>query len=115
MMVVRLPDSPTEYGVVAESPQIRSILDSGTSSASEAIIAIVVFAPAPISVTPTRTAYRPFASTVIVALLRPRPERNAMNETPTPRRIGPASVPAGRHFFFQSNVSMPQRRHSSSV
>ena len=55
MIVVRLPDSPTEYGQRSVSPQTTRTFDSGTSSASAAIMPIVVFAPAPTSVTPTCT------------------------------------------------------------
>src|SRR5262249_11550402 len=115
MMVVRLPDSPTEYGQLAVSPQTTRTFSNGTSSASAAIIPIVVLAPAPTSVTPTWTVYGPFASSLTMALLRPTPERNAMNATPDPRLIGPESDPAGCHRFFQSNTSAPRRRHSSSV
>src|SRR5262249_27611450 len=115
MIVVRLPDSPTEDGHRSVSPHTTVTLASGTPSASAAMSPIVVFAPAPTSVTPTWTAYRPFASSRMTALLLPRPARNAMNETPTPRLIGPRSDPAGRHRFFQSNTSAPRRRHSSSV
>src|SRR5882757_9745074 len=91
------------------------MLERGTPSASAAISPIVVFAPPPTSVTPTCTQYFPFASTRTTALLRPRPARNAMNETPAPRLIGPASEP-GDDFqrFFHSNVSAPLRMHSSS-
>ena len=56
MIVVRLPDSPTEYGQRSVSPHTTSTCDSGTPSASAAISPIVVFAPPPTSVTPTCTA-----------------------------------------------------------
>src|SRR5213076_2503378 len=98
---VRLPDSPTEYGHRSVSPHTTSIFESGTPSASAAIIPIVVFAPAPTSVTPTWTLYSPFELTRMTALLRPRPERNDMKETPRPRRILPVSLPAGRQRSFQ--------------
>src|SRR5437868_8515538 len=115
MMVVRLPDSPTEYGQRSESPHTTSTFDSGTPSSSAAIKPIVVFAPAPTSVTPTCTAYRPLAASLITALLRPTPARNAMNDTPAPRLIGPPSDPGcGCQRFFQSNASAPRCRHSSS-
>src|SRR5476651_1789162 len=115
MIVVRLPDSPTEYGQRSVSPQTTSSCDSGMPNSSAAISPIVVFAPPPTSVTPTCTKYLPFASTRITALLRPRPARNAMNETPAPRLIGPGSDP-GEDFqrFFHSNVSAPFWMHSSS-
>src|SRR4030081_237280 len=101
MMVVRLPDSPTEYGQRSVSPQTPSSCDSGTPSASAAISPIVVLAPPPTSVTPTCTEYFPLASTRMTALLRPRPARNAMNETPAPRLIGPRSDPGcGFHRVF---------------
>src|ERR1700730_14835916 len=116
MIVVRLPDSPTEYGQRSESPQTTSTLDSGTASASAAISPMVVLAPPPTSVTPTCTAYRPFESSRMTALLRPTPARNAMNDTPAPRLRGPRSDPgSGRHLFFQSNVSAPRVKHWSSV
>src|SRR5689334_14254086 len=115
MIVVRLPDSPTEYGQRSVSPQTTVTFDSGTPSASAAIKPIVVLAPPPTSVTPTWTEYCPFESRRITALLRPSPARNAMNETPAPRLIAPLSDPAGRHRFFQSNRSAPRRMHSSSV
>src|SRR6185503_7525105 len=115
MMVVRLPDSPTEYGHRSVSPQTTSSCDSGTPSSSAAINPIVVLAPAPTSVTPTCTEYRPFALTRTTALLRPSPARNAMNDTPAPRLIGPASDPGSRRQrFFHSNASAPRRMHSSS-
>src|SRR6478752_4698990 len=116
MIVVRLPDSPTEYGHRSVSPQTTSSCDIGTPSSSAAIRPIVVLAPPPTSVTPTCTEYLPLASTRRTALLRPRPARNAMNETPAPRLIGPRSDP-GWDFqrFFQSNASAPLRMHSSSA
>src|SRR4051794_31946920 len=115
MIVVRLPDSPTEYGQRSVSPQTTSTCDSGTPSASAAMRPIVVFAPAPTSVTPTCTEYLPSPWRRTTALLRPRPARNAMNETPAPRLIGPGSDPGtGFHRFFHSNVSAPLRMHSSS-
>src|SRR5262245_4104052 len=115
MIVVRLPDSPTEYGQRSVSPQTTSSSDSGMPSASAAIRPIVVFAPAPTSVTPTCTEYLPLLLTRTTALLRPRPERNAMNATPAPRLIGPGSEP-GLDFqrFVHSNASAPLRMHSSS-
>ena len=60
MMVVRLPDSPTEYGHRSVSPQTTSTCDSGTPSSSAAIIPIVVLAPPPTSVTPTKTRVAAF-------------------------------------------------------
>src|SRR5258708_5866793 len=115
MMVVRLPDSPTEYGQRSESPHTTCTFESGAPNSSAAINCIVVFAPAPTSVTPTCTAYVPLASSLITALLRPSPARNAMNDTPAPRLIGPRSDPGvGRHLFFQSNASAPRWMHSSS-
>src|SRR3954470_13360987 len=115
MIVVRLPDSPTEYGQRSVSPHTTSSCDSGMPSASAAINPIVVFAPPPTSVTPTWTAYLPLESTRTTALLRPRPARNAMNETPAPRLIGPESDPGcAFHRFFHSNASAPLRMHSSS-
>src|SRR5579864_3738383 len=109
IIVVRLPDSPTEYGQRSVSPQTTSTLDSGTSKASAAIRPIVVFAPAPTSVTPTCTLYSPLAFTSITALLRPKPDRNARNEKPAPRFTGPESEPGcGRQRFFQSNAVMPR-------
>src|SRR5439155_25479254 len=114
--VVRLPDSPTEYGQRSVSPHTTSTFDRATPSASAAIIAIVVFAPAPTSVTPTNTVYLPFASSRITALLRPNAERNAMKDIPAPRLIGPGSEPGcGRHRFFHSNTSAPRRMHSSRL
>src|SRR3954447_13398133 len=115
MMVVRLPDSPTQYGQRSVSPHTTSSCDNGIPSASAAISPIVVFAPPPTSVTPTCTQYLPFESTRPTALLRPSPARNAMNETPAPRLIGPRSDP-GSAFqrLFQSNASAPLRMHSSS-
>src|SRR2546425_12429037 len=77
-IVVRLPDSPTEYGQRSVPPQTTSTLASGPPSASAAMSAIVVFAPAPMSVTPTNTVYFPLASRRMTALLRPRAERNAV-------------------------------------
>src|SRR5262249_6112074 len=115
MIVVRLPDSPTEYGQRSVSPHTTLTFDSGTPSASAAINPIVVFAPPPTSVTPTWTEYCPFESTRIAALLRPSPARNAMKDTPTPRLIDPVSDPAGRQPFFHSKRSAPRRMHSSSV
>src|SRR5262249_14671030 len=115
MMVVRLPDSPTEYGQLSVSPHTTRTFENGTSSASAAIMPIVVFAPAPTSVTPTCTEYTPLASTRTVALLRPRPERNVMNDTPAPRLIGPGPLPAGCQRLFHSKASAPRRMHSSSV
>src|SRR5215472_13671770 len=115
-MVVRLPDSPTEYGQRSVSPQTTSTLDKGTPNASAAIIPIVVFAPAPISVTPTNTVYVPLASRRITALLRPRADRNAMKDTPAPCFTGPASEPGcERHRFFHSKASAPRRMHSSRL
>ena len=55
MIVVRLPDSPTEYGHRSVSPQTTSTWESGTPNSSAAIIPIVVFAPPPTSVTPTKS------------------------------------------------------------
>src|SRR5216117_3605130 len=108
-MVVRLPDSPTEYGQRSVSPDTISIFDKGTPSASDAIMAIVVFAPGPTSVTPTNSVYWPFESRRMTALLLPSAERNAMNDTPAPRLIGPGSDPGcGRHRFFQSKASAPR-------
>src|ERR1700674_3239498 len=116
MIVVRLPDSPTEYGQRPVSPHTTSNFDNGTSSASAAIRPMVVLAPLPTSVTPTCTWNWPLESTWIIALLRPTPERNARNATPDPRLIGPASDPGfDRQRFFQSNASMPRRMHSSKV
>src|SRR6185295_12232190 len=116
MIVVRLPDSPTEYGQRSVSPQTTSTCDSGTPSASAAINPIVVLAPPPTSVTPTCTAYRPFASTRTTALLRPSPARNTRNDTPEPRLIGPVSDPGrGRQRVVHSKASAPRRMHSSSV
>src|SRR3954464_4409609 len=115
MMVVRLPDSPTEYGQRSVSPHTTSSCDSGTPSSSAAISPIVVLAPPPTSVTPTCTQYLFLASTRTTALLRPRPARNAMNDTPAPRLIGPRSDPGSAfHRFFHSNASAPLRMHSSS-
>src|SRR5471032_1270755 len=115
MIVVRLPDSPTEYGQRSVSPQTTSSCDSGTPSSSAAISPIVVFAPPPTSVTPTCTEYLLFESTRMTALLRPRPERNAMNDTPAPRLIGPGPDPGcGFQRFVHSNASAPRRMHSSS-
>src|SRR2546429_8096056 len=103
MIVVRLPDSPTEYGQRSVSPQTTSTCDSGTPSSSAAISPIVVLAPAPTSVTPTNSVYLPLASTWRTALLDPTPERNAMYVKPAPRLIGPVSDPGtGRHRAFQS-------------
>src|SRR3954453_10106887 len=115
MIVVRLPDSPTDYGQRSVSPQTTSSCDSGMPSASAAIKPIVVFAPPPTSVTPTCNAYLPCALTRITALLRPGPARNALNEPPAPRLIGPASDP-GCAFqrWLHSNASAPRRMHSSS-
>ena len=78
MIVVRLPDSPTEYGQRSVSPHTTSTCDSGTPSSSAAMIPIVVFAPAPTSVTPTNSVYLPFASSCSTALLEPTPERNTI-------------------------------------
>src|SRR6476646_9905396 len=115
MIVVRLPDSPTEYGQRSVSPHTTSSCDSGIPSSSAAIKPIVVLAPPPTSVTPTCTAYLPFASTRTTALLRPRPARNAMNETPAPRLIGPDPDPGiGFQRFFQSNASAPRWMQRSS-
>src|SRR3954447_17166741 len=115
MIVVRLPDSPTEYGQRSVSPHTTSSCDNGMSSASAAISPIVVFAPPPTSVTPTCSEYLPCALTRTTALLRPRPARHAMNDTPAPRLIGPGSDPGtARQRFFHSNVSAPLRMHSSS-
>src|SRR5262249_12696727 len=86
----RLPDGVWATVGIAHT---TSTLDSGTFSASAAIMAMVVFAPAPISVTPTNTVYFPFASRRMTALLRPRADRNAIKETPAPRLIGPGSEP----------------------
>ena len=115
MIVVRLPDSPTEYGQRSVSPQTTSSCDSGTPSSSAAMSPIVVFAPPPTSVTPTCTQYLPVLSTRTTALLRPSPARNAMNDTPAPRLMGPGSDP-GVDFqrFFHSNASAPFLMHSSS-
>src|SRR6266566_990202 len=116
MIVVRLPDSPTEYGHLSVSPQTTSTCDSGTPSSSAAISPIVVFAPAPTSVTPTNSVYLSFESKWITALLDPTPERNAIYVNPAPRLIGPLSDPGtGRHRAFQSNNSAPRRMHSSNV
>ena len=94
MMVVRLPDSPTEYGQRSVSPQTTSTFDSGTPSASAAISPIVVFAPAPTSVTPTNSVYSPVRVRAgCTALLVPSPERNNMKVMPAPRLIGPGSAP----------------------
>src|SRR5258706_13734192 len=114
MIVVRLPDSPTEYGQRSVSPHTTSRSGSFTPSASAAINPIVVFAPAPTSVTPTCTQYLPLPSTRTTALLRPRPARNAMNDTPAPRLTGPRSDP-GVDFqrVFHSNAAAPRRTHSS--
>src|SRR6185369_5474783 len=101
MIVVRLPDSPTEYGQRSVSPQTTSTCDSGPPCSSAAISPMVVLAPLPTSVPPTCTEYRPFALTRTTALLRPSPARNVMNDTPEPRLIGPASDPgSGRQRFF---------------
>jgi len=91
MIVVRLPDSPTEYGQRSVSPQTTSSCESGIPSSCAAMSPIVVFAPLPTSVTPTCTEYLPVPSTRTTALLRPRPARNAMNDTPAPRLTGPRS------------------------
>src|SRR5215813_11906866 len=115
MIVVRLPDSPTEYGHLSVSPHTTSSWESGMPSASAAISPIVVFAPAPTSVTPTCSEYLPALFTRTTALLRPRPDRNAMNDTPAPRLIGPGSDPGGDfQRFFHSKASAPLRMHSSS-
>src|SRR4051812_9032115 len=115
MIVVRLPDSPTEYGQRSVSPHTTSSCDSGMPSASAPINPIVVFAPAPTSVTPTCSEYLPALLTRTTALLRPSPERKVMNDTPAPRLIGPASEPGtARQRFFHSNASAPLRMHSSS-
>src|SRR6476660_2309622 len=106
MIVVRLPDSPTEYGQRSVSPHTTSSCDNGTPSASAALNPIVVFAPAPTSGTTTCTQYLPLPSRRTTALLRPRPARNAMKETPAPRLIGPGSEPGTLfHRAFQSNAS----------
>src|ERR671925_180989 len=55
MIVVRLPDSPTEYGQQSVSPDTTSTCDRGTPGASAAIMPMVVLAPGPTSVTPTNT------------------------------------------------------------
>src|SRR5262249_10025779 len=116
MMVVRLPDSPTEYGHLSVSPQTTSTCDSGTPSASAAINPIVVFAPAPTSVTPTNKVYLPFESTCSTALLDPTPDRNAMYVKPAPFLMGPWSDPGtGRHRDCQSKICAPRLMHSSSV
>jgi len=116
MIVVRLPDSPTEYGQRSVSPHTTATLDRGTPSASAAISHIVVFAPPPTSVTPTNTVYCPLASRRITALLCPSPDRKAMNETPAPRLSGPRSEPGcGRQRAVQSKRFAPMRRHSSIV
>src|SRR3954451_1997406 len=115
MIVVRLPDSPTEYGQRSVSPHTTSSCESGIPNASAAINPIVVFAPPPTSVTPTCTQYFPFASTRTTALLRPSPARNAMNDTPAPHLIGPGSDPGcGYHRVFHPKASAPRRMHSSS-
>src|SRR5204863_10012229 len=115
-MDVRLPDSPTEYGQGSVSPQTTSTLASGTPSASAAMRAMVVLAPAPMSVTPTNTVYFPLASRRMTALLRPSAERNAIKEPPAPRFTGPGSEPGGgRQRFFDSNVSAPRRMQSSRL
>src|SRR5213078_2926258 len=116
MMVVRLPDSPTEYGQRSVSPHTTSTCDSGTPSSSAAISPIVVFAPLPTSVTPTCTEYLRFASTRTTALLRPSPARNAMHAPPAPRLIGPESAPGcGRQRFFHWNASARERTDPSSA
>src|ERR1700730_3675481 len=84
MSVVRLPDSPTENGQRSVSPQTISIFDNGTPSSSAAIMLIVVLAPAPMSVTPTNTVYRPLESSRSTALLWPRGDRRAMKDMPEP-------------------------------
>jgi hypothetical protein len=115
-MVVRLPDSPTEYGQRSVSPHTTSIMESGTPSSSEAIIAIVVLAPGPMSVTPTKTVKRPEPSTRRIALLGPMPARNIMNDMPAPRLTGPGSEPGrGRQRDAQSKSSAPRSMHWSSV
>src|SRR5262249_39179522 len=116
MIVVRLPDSPTEYGHLSVSPHTTSTCDNGTPSSSAAMSPIVVFAPAPTSVTPTNKVYLPLASTCSTALLDPTPDRNAIYVNPAPFLIGPLSDPGtGRHRDFQSKISAPRRMHSSNV
>src|SRR6185437_1746088 len=103
MIVVRLPDSPTEYGHLSVSPHTTSTCESGTPSSSAAMIPIVGFAPAPTSVTPTNRVYLPLASTCSTALLDPTPEQKLMYVKPAPRFSGPLSDPGtGRHRLFQS-------------
>src|SRR5215471_9554316 len=93
MIVVRLPDSPTEYGQRSVSPDTTSTCDRGTPMASAAIMPNVVLAPGPTSVTPTNKVYRGRASTCTRAQLVPTPARNIVQEKPAPRLIGPASEP----------------------
>src|SRR5207344_2762576 len=110
MIVVRLPDSPTEYGQRSVSPQTTVTFDDGTSSASAAMRFIVVLAPAPTSVTPTNSVYWPFESRWMTALLWPRPERKIIIAKPAPRFFGPGSDPGcGRQRVFQSNCAAPRR------
>ena len=104
MIVVRLPDSPTEYGQRSVSPQTTSTWDNGTPSASAAIIPIVVLAPPPTSVTPTCTAYRSFAFTLDhrTAAAEPRPEHQkrhagaALDRVHGPIRAADASASSTR-------------------
>src|SRR5437764_3531621 len=115
MDVVRLPDSPTEYGQVSVSPQTTLTFESGTPSSSAAMMFIVVLAPGPTSVTPTYNVYCCFASTVMTALLDPTPDRNDMKATPAPRLIGPGSEPGtGFQRAFQSKSAAPRAMHASS-
>ena len=97
------------------SPHTTATGDNGTPSSSAAIMAIVVFAPGPMSVTPTNSVYRPSAFTLRIALLGPTPDRNIMNAMPAPRLIGPGSEPgSGRQRLSQSKSSRPCAMHSSS-
>ena len=116
MMVVRLPDSPTEYGQRSVSPQTTSTFDSGTPQRFRRDQPHRGLGAGADVGDANKQRVRPAPFNRMTALLGPSPERND--------HVGHAGAaldragirrPASRcHRAFQSNRSAPRRMHSSS-
>lgn len=115
MMVVRLPDSPTEYGRSVSLPDHGYLRKRDAQSfwADQTHGGFRSRADVGYADVNVKLALGIDADHGIAAA---HGERNAMNPIPAPRLIGPRSEPGwGRQRFFQSNASAPRRPHCSSL